>query len=46
MVLERIGSPDARAILQTLASGASGARETEEAKASLQRLTYRALKTH
>ena len=40
-VLERIGSPEAKAVLETLASGASGARETEEAKASLERLNAR-----
>jgi WD40 repeat protein len=38
-VLERIGSPNARAILRRLASGAAVARETEEANASMQRLT-------
>src|SRR5262249_25294914 len=41
MVLERIGSPDAQAVLARLASGAPGARETEEAKASLERLKLR-----
>ncbi len=41
MVLERIATPDARALLTTLAAGAPGARETEEAKASLERLTNR-----
>jgi WD40 repeat protein len=42
MTLERIGSPDAQAVLQKLASGAPGARETEEAKTSLERLKQRA----
>jgi hypothetical protein len=39
--LERIGSTDAQAVLRTLAGGAPGARETEEAKASLERLAGR-----
>ena len=38
MVLERIGTPEAQNVLETLARGAPGARETEEAKASLERL--------
>jgi RNA polymerase sigma factor (sigma-70 family) len=46
MVLERIGSPDAQAVLATLAAGAPGARETEEAKASLERLKVRATTAH
>jgi uncharacterized protein with WD repeat len=37
-VLERIGTPEARAILASLAAGAEGAWLTQEAKASLQRL--------
>lgn len=37
-VLERIGTPDARTLLQTLANGAPGARLTREAQASLARL--------
>jgi WD40 repeat protein len=37
-VLELIGSPEARAILEPLASGAVGARLSEEAKGSLERL--------
>jgi hypothetical protein len=41
MVLERIGSADAQGVLATLADGAPGARETEEAKASLERLKVR-----
>jgi hypothetical protein len=44
MVLERIGSADAQTVLATVASGAPGARETEEAKASLERLKARASK--
>ncbi len=44
MALERIGSPEAQVILETLARGAPGARETEEARASLERLTMRAAK--
>jgi RNA polymerase sigma factor (sigma-70 family) len=43
MALERIGSPDAQAVLRTLARGAPGARETEEAKVSLERLAQRVL---
>ena len=38
VALERIGSPAAQAVLEALARGAPGARETEEAKASSQRL--------
>ena len=41
MVLERIGSPEAQGVLESLARGAPGARETEEAKASLRRLVHR-----
>ncbi len=44
MVLERIGSSEAQSVLESLARGAPGARETEEAKASLERLTTRASK--
>jgi predicted nucleic acid-binding protein len=40
-VLERIGSADARGVLETLARGAPGARETEEAKAALKNLATR-----
>jgi hypothetical protein len=36
--LERAGTPEARQLLERLASGAPGARETAEAKASLARL--------
>jgi hypothetical protein len=37
-VLERIGTPEAQEVLSSLAKGASGARLTAEAKASLGRL--------
>jgi hypothetical protein len=37
-VLERIGTPEARKVLETLATGAPAARLTREAKASLGRL--------
>jgi RNA polymerase sigma factor (sigma-70 family) len=37
--LERIGTPEARGVLQTLAAGTADTRLTREAKASLQRLT-------
>jgi WD40 repeat protein len=37
-VLERIGSPEARAMLETLAGGAPGAGLTRDAKAALERL--------
>jgi hypothetical protein len=37
-VLERVGTPEARQLLQRLADGAKGALQTEEAKESLQRL--------
>jgi hypothetical protein len=37
-VRQEQGSPNAQAVLATLAGGAPGARETEEAKASLERL--------
>jgi hypothetical protein len=40
-VLERIGSPDARRLLNTLAGGVPEARLTQEAKASLERLAKR-----
>jgi hypothetical protein len=43
MVLERIGSPEARNLLETLARGAPGARKSEEAKTSLERLKVRVL---
>ena len=44
MALERIGTPDAQAVLEALARGAPAARETEEAKASLERLKLRVSK--
>jgi WD40 repeat protein len=37
-VLERLGTPEARAVLKTLAGGAPGALETTEARAALARL--------
>ena len=40
-VLERLGTTEARRLLQTLADGAPGARLTEQAKASLGRLARR-----
>jgi hypothetical protein len=40
-VLERIGTPEARRLLQALAGGAPDARLTREARASLVRLTRR-----
>ncbi len=40
-VLERAGSPEARRLLRSLAEGAPGARLTEDAKASLDRLAQR-----
>ena len=43
MVLERIGSAEARRVLESLARGAPGARETEEAKSSLIRLARQTL---
>jgi hypothetical protein len=42
-VLEQIGTPEARQVLQTLAQGAPEARLTQEAKASLDRLAKRAV---
>ncbi len=41
-VLERIGTPAARQLLQTLAAGEAEARLTREAQAALRRLTERA----
>jgi hypothetical protein len=43
-VLESIGTPKAKQILEGLAQGASGAGLTEEAKAALQRLARRSAK--
>jgi WD40 repeat protein len=40
-VLERIGSPEAKQVLASLAKGAEGFRLTEEAKASVERLNKR-----
>jgi WD40 repeat protein len=40
-VLEYIGSPEARALLERLAGGAPGASRTRQAKASLERLARR-----
>ncbi len=40
-VLEHIGTPEAKEVLDKLAKGAPGARITEEARASLQRLAKR-----
>jgi WD40 repeat protein/beta-lactamase regulating signal transducer with metallopeptidase domain len=40
-VLERMGTPDAREVLRTLAGGASGAFPTREAQAALDRLSGR-----
>jgi hypothetical protein len=37
-VLEPIGTPDARQVLETLAGGVAGARLTQQAKKSLPRL--------
>jgi len=41
-VLERLGTPEAKQLLETLAGGAPGAWLTEEAKASLRRFSPRA----
>jgi WD40 repeat protein len=38
-VLERLGTPEALALLQTLAGGAAGARLTRKARAAVRRLT-------
>jgi hypothetical protein len=38
-VLEQIGTPEARRLLETLAAGARAARLTEEAQAALRRLS-------
>jgi WD40 repeat protein len=40
-ILEQLGSPEAKKLLETLASGATAARETQEAKESLQRLAMK-----
>jgi hypothetical protein len=41
VLLEQIGNPEARRLLEALARGAKGARLTKEAKASLERLAKR-----
>jgi sugar lactone lactonase YvrE len=41
LVLERVGTPEARQLLEALARGASAAPQTAQAKAALQRLTDR-----
>jgi hypothetical protein len=43
-VLESIGTPQAKEILEGLSHGATAARRTEEAKAALQRLARRSVK--
>ena len=43
-VLERIGSPEAKAILEILARGAPRTQQTLEARTALQRLTWRQAK--
>jgi len=45
-VLERAGTSEAQALLKTMARGAPGACETEEAQASLQRLTRQVVRVH
>jgi hypothetical protein len=40
-VLERVGTPVARRLLEALAGGAPGVRLTEEAQAALRRLAKR-----
>jgi hypothetical protein len=40
-VLERVANPEARKVLQSLASGAPGATVTQEAQAALKRLDKR-----
>jgi hypothetical protein len=37
-VLEKIGTPEARRLLEQMATGLDGARETRDAKAALRRL--------
>jgi hypothetical protein len=37
-VLEHLGTPEARQVLEELAQGAPGARPTEDARTALQRL--------
>ena len=45
-VLEHIGTPEARDVLKALAQGAPEARQTQEAKAALERLARRAAAGH
>jgi hypothetical protein len=40
-VLEHIATPEAKAVLQTMATGAPAAVETKDAKAALERLAQR-----
>jgi hypothetical protein len=40
-VLERVGNPEARKLLQSLSTGAAGATVTQEAQAALKRLDKR-----
>ena len=44
-VLENIGSEERRRLLRDLASGAPGARETEDARESLERLERKVAKS-
>lgn len=44
VILERIGNDEALALLKTLAGGLPGVRVTEEARATLERMTSRKLK--
>jgi len=44
-VLEQIGTPEAKQVLEILAAGGTGARLTEDAKAALRRLAMRATVT-
>jgi hypothetical protein len=39
--LERVGTPEARAVLEHLAGGAEGALQTREARAACERLKTR-----
>jgi hypothetical protein len=45
-VLERIGTAEAREVLNSFANGASGARLTQEAKRSLERMAKRSAASH
>jgi uncharacterized protein YjiS (DUF1127 family) len=44
-VLEAVGTPEARSVLESLARGVANARLTREARAALERLTKRAAAT-